>query len=259
VQNRKKYCQGISFFVALMLVLPAVSGATEVSGNPEELKQFLRSDVRTVSLQNNANETAYTDIAKITLVVVTKEKLLSESINENTQLRADLTRRLIESGISPESIRSSKYSASPQYRWFGKSPANFEVVNSVVVEVDSEAQFLEVSSQADASDAISFGGVVFELKDEQAFENQVRDKAMQAVLADAAYFEERLGLSLKPVAFSYSPVNRRNRGNFGAIEEIIVTASRAKSESSEPPAPRTTFDEVQFSVSVQVTFEVVRQ
>lgn len=249
----------IGMLVSLVLLPSIASGATEVSGSPTDLRQFLQSDVRVVTLRNVATETAYTDTAKISLVVVTEDRQLSAAIEENTKLREDLSRALIDAGIGAEEIRSSKYSASPQYGWFGKAPTSYEVVNTVVVSVASETNFLSVSSLADATEAVSFGNVSFEMSDEKSYEDVVRDKALKAVLSDAAYFEKELGLALRPVDFSYSPVGRTDYNPY--IEEVIVTGSiRNQSYSSSPPvrAP-TTFDEVEFTVSVEVDFEVVRQ
>ena len=240
-------------------LLSLSAAATEITGSPEELTEYLRSDVRTVSLQKRLTETAYTDIARITLVVSTKEKQLSSAISENTRLRETMMRSLVAAGIPAEKIKSSKYSASPQYGWFGRSPSSFDVVNSLVIEVSSENEFLTVSELADAEESVSFGGVDFELGDEVGFEDQVREKALERVLSDAAFFEERLGLKLEPVAFSYSPIDRQGRNrNSGFIEEIIVTGSRGSSAASAPALPAPTFDEVEYTVSVQVTFEVVR-
>ena len=249
-----------SLYLFICATFPGFSAvATEITGSPDELTEYLRSDVRTVSLQKRLTETTYTDLAKITLVVSTEGKQLSSAIAENTRLRETMIRSLTTAGIPADKIKSSKYSASPQYGWFGRSPSSFDVVNSLVVEVSSERQFLAVSELADADDSVSFGGVDFELGDEDGFEDQVREKALEAVLSDATFFEERLGLKLEPVAFSYSPIDRQGRNrNSGFIEEVIVTASRGSSAKSAPALPPPTFDEVELMVSVQVTFEVVR-
>lgn len=253
--------KGISILIrALAIVLIAAAGgasATEVSGSPDDLREFLNSDVRTVQLSNQATETAYTDIAKINLIVLTENRQLSPAIEENTRVREELSRSLVSAGIDAEDIKSSKYSASPQYGWFGKTPSSYEVVNTVVVSVDSESEFLAVSALADSLETVTFGDVAFELSDEAPFEDSVRDKALKAVLADAAYFEQELGLKLSPVAFRYSSVDRFER-EVDYIEEIIVTASRNRASFSDsaPVQAPTTFDEVDFSVTVQVTFEV---
>lgn len=246
--------------IALTIVIPAGAGGTELKGTPEELRDYLRSETRTVSIRDSAEETAYTDIAKITLIVLTEERDLAASIDENTAVRQRITTRLLDAGISADNIRSSKYSASPQFGWFGRSPNSYQIVNSVLVTVDSEDHFRLVAGLADGEDAVSFGGVEFEHSEKEAFEDQVRDKALTAVLDDAAFFEQRLGLELEPVGFTFTDVRADQPGRYSAaIEEIVVTASRASAARSEPARPPVTFDEVKYEVSVSVTFEVRTQ
>lgn len=234
----------------------ANSFSAELSGTPEELRGYLRSETRTVTISDTAVEVAYSDVAKITLIVTTKAKTLASAMKQNNDLRDSISRRLIESGISSGDIQSSKYSASPQFGWFGDSPNSFEVVNSLVVTVDEEPKFRRVAEISDESDSVAFGGVEFENSEEDAYEDKVRDKAVDAVLSDRDYFETKLGLKLQPVSFTFSDVHAAEFDRYRDIEEIVVTGTKAGSFSSAPAQAPSSFDEVEYRVSVTVTFEV---
>lgn len=233
--------------------------ATEISGSPDELRSFLGPGTRVVTLEETAHETAYTDVAKIDLIVRTEDKTLAGALDENVAVRARVRRQLADAGIAPEDISSAKYSASPQYGWFGRKPSTFDVVNELTVAVDDERLFQRVAEIADSDDLVSFGGVEFEHSESDAYEATVRDKALEAVLENARYFAERLGLEARPVAFAFSDASV-DRGRGFVLEEIVVTGSRRGGQSlSGPstPAPPPSFDEVEYRVTVQVTFELV--
>ena len=246
-------------FCLTSIAATQTAGATELTGSPQELQQYLQSKTRAVTIRDVATETAYTDVAKITLIVSTEDKSLAESLAANASTRERVRLQLIDAGIDPDKVNSARYSASQQYGWFGKKPSSFEVVNSLQVEVDSENHFQRVAEIADREDTIRFGGVEFEHSEEQQYKHKVREKAMEKVLADAAYFEAKLGLTLSPVGFQFSDVGIDPRSG-AVLDEIVVEANRATGArhrlSAAPPLPSPTFDEVSYRVSVQVTFEI---
>ncbi len=97
---------------------------------PIRLLAFLLIPVILLPTYSNAAELAYSGLAKITLIVTTKTKTLASAMKQNNDLRDSVTQQLIKSGVSSDDIQSSKYSASPQFGWFGKSPSSFEVEQS---------------------------------------------------------------------------------------------------------------------------------
>ncbi|MEM6513178.1 MAG: SIMPL domain-containing protein [Pseudomonadota bacterium] len=240
---------------AVLLGMPA--RATELTGTPEALRAFLQSQVRTIVLRDDAEETGTNDIAKITLVIRTKERELSLSLEANNEKRDAVSAELLALGLSADDIQSSKYSASPQFGWFGSKPSSFEVVNTLVASVDNPSLFQRVAAIADSDDAVSFGGVAFEHSEEQAFENKVRDKAVDKVLEQARYFEQKLGLRLKAVSFQYGDVFRVQNDGFAMLDEIVVTRSRLSSSAPAPAVTVPSFDEVVYRATASVTFEVI--
>ena len=241
--------------MALVLLASQAAGATELTGTPEELKAFLQSQVRTIVLRDDAEEIGSNDIAKITLVIRTKERDLSRSLDANNRKREAIATQLLELGLEQDDIKSSKYSASPQYGWFGSKPSSYEVVNTLVASVDRPTLFQGVAAIADNDDDVSFGGVEFEHSEKELFEKKVRDKAVDKILEQASYFEDKLGLKLTAVSFSYGDVFQRAQPRMQMIEEIVVTGARSDSAPAKAlQVPD--FDEVTYRTNVAVTFEV---
>lgn len=253
--NRQYSNKAVFVTAATLFAAPAL--ATELTGTPDELRNYLRADVRTVSLHEEATEKAYSDIANVTLIVKTEARDLESAMEANKNMRQTVIGELRRAGVAEDDIKSAKYSASPQFGWFGDEPSKYEVVNSLTVKIDSEAEFHAAAGIADNNESVKFGSVEFEHSEKEAYEDKVRDKALQAVLDNADYFKERLGMELRPVAFGYSDVY--SQPGRVQLEQNMLAASRAPSSIPLKAAagPGTGFDEIEYRVSVSVTFEIV--
>ena len=242
--------------MASMLVGQAALSA-ELSGTPEELRRYLRAEVRTVTIQEQATEFAYSDTAKITLMFSSEAKELAEAMRLNNELRDRVIGELVASGLSADKINSSKYSASPQFGWFGDKPNKYEVVNNIVITVDAEDKFRRVAEMADSDDDIQFAGAKFEHSKKDEVEEKVRDKALQSVMKSRRYFEKELGLELTPVQFHFSDVfAQQPKRDFAMVEEISLAAKSAPLARPAAPPRAPGYDEIEYRVSVSVTFEI---
>jgi len=120
-----------ALFTSLLLLTYSgfAIAALEVQGTPAELRSIIYPTERIVNITEQVEETAYSDTAVVNLVVTTEDKLMAQSIANNTAQRAAITKQLTEGGITSENIKSSKFSTSPQYGWFGKKPSSYKVIN----------------------------------------------------------------------------------------------------------------------------------
>ncbi len=241
--------------IAISLVSMAANAAPELRGNPQELEQYLQSGTRTVSIRKTATETAYTDRARISLVVTTRDRLLAEAIRMNQEKRRSTIRDFVDGGISIDEIRSSKFSTSPQFGWFGSKPNSFEVVNTIIVTVESEKQFQLVAAMADQHKEISFSRTEFEHSLKEEFEKKVRQQAMDHVMEERGFYESRLDLVLKPVAFSTSEIRPERMRRQPVLEQMVLTARSTEADAGQI-ADVAGFDEVKYMASVVVVFEV---
>jgi len=128
----------------------AVSAAPELKGAPEELKQFLHAEPKTVTIRGFAEETAYSDLAHANVIVTVTKDQLADAMQGNAELRGRLINEFLAGGIAEERINNTQFSSSPQYGLFGKKPNRDEVVNRLKVTVGSEAQMTLLARAADA-------------------------------------------------------------------------------------------------------------
>ncbi len=233
----------------------------EVRGNPDELRTIIYPAERIVNITEQVEETAYTDIAVVNLVVTTEEKQMAQSIAKNTAQRASISKRLTDGGITSESIKSSKFSTSPQYGWFGKKPASYKVINRLAITIYTEKQLEFIASIADSNPTVEMAGATFKHSKKEELIDRVKKGALDKVMKRKAFYEENLNVTLTPVNIRDMSVN--NMGTRGAIilEEVLVTASRQSNSAlgyskSAPKRPAPSFDEITYQASLQVDFKI---
>lgn len=252
------------------IALAAIAAATvstagaepELKGSPEELRQFLHPTDHTVTLTGTHEETAYSDKAIVTLVITTEEDRLADSIQANARLRTEISLSMTDAGIDAKEINTSKFSTSPQFGWFGSKPKSFEVVNRMAIGITEESHLQLLAQLADENDEVVMADLAYEHTEKEQFEEDVKKSALNKALAQRSLFEEQLGVSLVPIGFNERPVMPYATAASSYIEEIVVTASRARTDaavSSEPfTPPAQTFDEVTYQATVYVTFKVIQ-
>jgi uncharacterized protein YggE len=235
----------------------------ELKGSPEELRQFLHPSERIVSLHGQAQEKAYSDRAIISLVITSEGRQLSNAIAANSSLREFITNQLTSEGIESSSIKSSKFSTSPQYGWFGKKPDSYKVVNRMAITISEESQLKAIASVADSKAEVELSDTSFEHSRADEYKNKVKKLALEKAMKQKTFYESNLGVSLTPVGFRNSQI--RFRGTQGAemLEEIVVTASRRSagklqdmtlSRPAQKPAP--SFDEIQYEAEIYIDFKI---
>jgi uncharacterized protein YggE len=235
----------------------------ELKGSPEELRQFLHPSERIVSLHGQAEEKAYSDRAIISLVITSEDKQLSNSIAANSNLREFIIGQLTSAGIESDSIKSSKFSTSPQYGWFGKKPDSYKVVNRMAITITDESQLKTIASVADSKEQIELSDTSFEHSEADDYKNKVKKLALEKAMVQKAFYESSLGVTLTPVGFRNSQI--RFRGTQGArmLDDIVVTASRrgsgkiqemSLSQPVQQQAP--SFDEIEYEAEIYIDFKI---
>lgn len=250
----------ITYFVVFMMVSVSSYAALELKGSPEELYSFLQEPAPTVSIVGRAEDSAYSDIAKITLIISTQSRLLSEALTANSNLRDRITNGFLAVGIAAKNINTSKFSTSPQFGWFGDKPKSYDVVNRMRVEVRDEAHMKAVAEAADNNPEIEFAEIEFEHSQSKATKEALLQKAIEDVLKQKIFYEERLGLKLLATNFTAPNVNPVTGGVAprAMLEEIVVTARKRGSYADDYESDAVTFDEVKYKAVVTVIFEIER-
>lgn len=227
----------------------------ELKGSPEQLREFLHPRKHTVSLSADAEKTSYSDKAYISLQVTTEHEKLSKSVENNQKLRETIISTLVSNGISATDINNAKFSSSPQYGWFGKEPDSYEVTNTVTVSVSNEEAFLTVTKLSDQYKEVKVASTRFEHTQKEAVEAELRKTAMDKVLAQKAFYENRLGVELTAVAFREGEFYARPMVQQAPARLEKAQFSSAPMADSAPQKP-TSFDEIEYKTTLFVDFEV---
>jgi Uncharacterized conserved protein len=252
----------IILIAALSLLSAPVFSAPEIKGSPQDLKGFLYPNDKIVTINGEAEEKAYSDKAVISLVITTEDKLLSKSISSNGSLRKKITTTLVAAGISPDSIKSSKFSSSPQYGWFGSKPSSFQVVNRMAISITKESHLEEIAAVADQSEEVELSDTAFEHTQKNEFNEKVKAKALENILKQKAFYEKSLGVKLTPVGIRDSNIRQHATRGAMVLEEVIVTAARREKGSYSSgakyrdQAQEPSFDEVKYEANMSVDFKI---
>ena len=249
--------------LAALIPLAALA-VPEIKGNPSELRAYLHPSDQVVSILESVTETAHSDTAIVSIVVSTENDAMAAAISENQEIRAAIRDQLVRSGVKADNIKTSKFSMSPQYGWFSKTPNSYEVVNRVSVKITEERHLQSIAEFADSSESIQLTDTAFEHSKEDEMEAMVKTKVLAKILEQKAIYEKALGIKLQPISFREPAVNKNATSGANALEEVVVTARRSRSRDLEDAAyyyrkaeKTSSFDEVKYEATLTVNFKVV--
>lgn len=256
----------IPFVLLLSLLIGSIQAEPEIKGNPEELKGFLYPNANKVTISGYADEKTYSDQAIVTLVVTTESELLSSAISKNSSLRSKITKSLVGANIPEEQIKSSKFSSTPQFSWFGKKPSSYKVVNRMTITLQQEDQLKEVAALSDKFEEVEFSDTTFEHTQEDEYCKKLKAEALEKIIEQKKFYEETLGLKLSPVGIR--DFNLSHAGTPGAMllnEAVIGVAQQEYDGSSKFTSSSlsrqkvTSFDELRYEASLSVDFKIEPQ
>ena len=243
------------------------ASATELKGQPEELRRFLHPAENIVSLKGEGKETAFSDKAIVHLIITTEEDDLADALKKNSTLRQLVVSTLTSKGTKAGNINTSKFSTSPQFGWFGDSPDSYEIVNRMAINIFSETELQEIAKLSDAHKEIELSNTSYEHTEKENFLMSVKKKALENVMKQKAFYEKSLGVTLVTKNFRDSNIGYgATRGANELRQQVVITGSRIKrSKSSSKPAimisdssssPQQSFDEVEYKATIFVDFVV---
>ncbi len=244
------------------LLSGSVIAGPELKGSPKDLRGFLHPIENIVTINGSAEQKAYSDKAIVSLVITTKEKLLSTSIANNTNLKGKITASLIQAGIAADSIKSSKFSSSPEYGWFGSKPSSYKVVNRMAISVTTETSLIRIAMLADKHKEVELFDTSFEHTKKQAYTDKVKAMALEKILKQKEFYQKSLGVKLSPVGIRDSRI--RHHATRGAMMLRQAVASKPKSEQDSYSSSTTnrnqtqpaSFDEIKYEANLSVDFKI---
>lgn len=240
--------------LAMGLSLPAT--ATELKGSPEQLREFLHPNEKTVTISKTAQEVVFKDVAIVSIVATTEHEKLADALEENAQLRATISSTLVASGIAAKHINNSKFSTSPDYGWFGDKPDSYKVSNVISIRISDEQGLVSIAKIVDKYKEVTLNDTQYQHSKKQQTIDKVKNDALNQVLKARDFYAKKLGVKLTPVSFSGDNANPAQD-----VEMIEVTGSRMMSSgndylSKRKAAPNTSFEKVIYKSRVSVSFKV---
>ena len=131
------------------------------------------------------------------------------------------------------------------------------------VSVSREEHLQLLAAAADGNKEVEFEQIQFEHSQEEEFEAQVRELALQDVMEQKTYYESSLNLQLKAVNFFHGGISQMSRAMpMAAVsQEMAVDSVNARGPLALSSAPAAavapTFDEVEYQTSITVVFEII--
>lgn len=245
---------------AVAVSAPLAIAQPQLSGTPDELREFLFPRPHTVNINGEAELRAFKDVARVSLMVTTEERTLEQAMGVNQELRQGLIEDFIAAGIPDSEINNAKFSNSPQFGLFGNL-TRYEVNARLEVSVSTEEHLQLLAAAADDNDEVEFENTEFEHSQEAAFEDRVREMALQDVMEQKAYYESSLGLQLQAINFFYGGIRQMTRAMPMVMAEDMAAQALSSqagiASSAATPIVAPTFDEVEYQTSVTVVFEIV--
>lgn len=255
----------IAFFVLTTALFHGHSvAAPEIKGSPLELKNFLHPSDKIISITADAELSAFSDKATISLVVTTEQKRLSDAMAENTQLRNNIVKQLTAVGVDEKAINSAKFSSSPEYGWFGSQPKSFKVINRMSIAIMEERHLQEIAKLADDHVEVELATSTFEHTEKETFSLKVKQLALDKVLKQKTFYEQALGIKLQAVGLHNARVFANGTRGAEEVEMMLVTrAKKVETASSYDVRNRSaeqrssSFDEVEYKANIVVDFKIV--
>ena len=229
----------------------------QLSGTPEELREFLYPRPHTVNITGEGELHAYKDVATVSLLISTEDRDLSVAMSQNQSLRDTLIAGFTAAGIPGAAINNARFSNEPQFGVLGRNPNGYEVSARLEVKARSEEHLQLLAAAADEREEVVFDGTEFEHSDEDEFERQVRELAIDDVMAQKAYYETSLGIELRAINFFYGNLQRQPRGMPRRAMEFAADSVGVAETTATNTAITPSFDEVDYRMSVTVIFEIV--
>lgn len=239
----------------------------EIKGTAAELIEHLTAIPRTVILTGESEVKVPSDLALISLAVVTEHRSLQEASRSNQELRARMIKALDGQGIPAARIQASKFSSTPKYGVFGDKAKSYRVENVVKITAQDEKEFQAVANLVDAHAEVRYESIEFDHSDKEGLKKKALSQAIEKATEKQRLYEEKLGMKLTVKGFEEGAgpgvgpvVGRRmyagldssyNKG--GSVTALKSRASLPEAVSEELP---TSFAEMVFKAQIVIDYTI---
>jgi hypothetical protein len=250
----------------VVCVIVFVVGSTafaepELKGTPSELTTYLHNIPKSLTLTGESKIEVQADKAIVEISIKTENSSLETSLKSNQALRAAITVKLGEAGITADKIAAEKFSSTPRYGLFGKKPNNYEVRNFVKITITDEKDFQQVAKIVDQFPEVEYQGINFKHSNEKELKKQVLEQAFDDLLKKKTEYENKLGITLTPRGFTEQTLFPeepilRVRASAGERSKSILREAKYASIVAPEEESGSPFGELIFAANVSGEFEL---
>jgi uncharacterized protein YggE len=217
-----------SILSALIIGAAFLTASPVQAHNVGNNHEAMASQKRLLPVRATAEIKLDPDKASISAGVVTEGKNASETALENAAKMTEVFKALRSAGVAEADIKTTQLSLSPRYNYESKRKpliVGYTADNPVTVntfDLNKVSPIVDALIQAGAN---NIENVQFGLRDVEAIEAQVLEKAIQKARAKAQLMARSAGVSLgdlQSLTVGHGGFSRNNQG----FDEVIVTASK---------------------------------
>lgn len=203
-----------------------------------------------IQVSGSSQQEVNPDIARLTLSVKTVNAGLESAKSENTHNSKQVLAKLQALGLTDEQIKTAAYRIEPVYSYESdRLPklTGYRVINSLEITATIENTGLLVN-EATGAGANEISSIRFET----ANENDAKDAALKAAVADALRKADVIAASLNKRVANVTQVNES-----GVYYRPLLMESQAlKSGAADAAVPSIPAGKVTISANVQMTVEL---
>ena len=244
--NKKNFC-AIAIFLAAILMAAAFG----FSGNaPVQAASEDQPTKRTINVSGQGKVNVLSDIAYVTLGVITEDKNAKIAQRYNAASMDKVVTQIKAQGIKSEDIKTVNYSINPKYDFnkiTGESKiVGYSVNNTIKVTVRDLSKAGTVIDMAAGSGVNTSNSISFGLSDYDKYYNEALKKAVEVAKKKAEIIAEPFGITLK------MPVSISESGGYGPVYSSMYDNTRAASAEAATPVQSGTME---INASVSMVYE----
>lgn len=253
-----------SLFRALLIILGVFLVTLTVSmgvGIQNKIKEgrYIGQEIEaknTITVSATGEVYAKPDLALTTFSVITEKKTVAEAMSENTNKMNAVINFLKDQGIEDKDLKTTSFNIYPRYEWQEKSEVppypqgrrvlvGYEVHQSLEVKIRDLDKVGEIIQGATEAGANQIGNLQFTIDQQDEFQKQAREQAIEEAKTKAQELASQLGVRLVRISnFSENDITPRYYG----LEKAVAMGGEEEAQVES--------GENKIEVTVRITYEI---
>jgi uncharacterized protein YggE len=238
----------------------------EITGTPTMLREHLSGLPGQVTISGFAERRVESDRAVVEVYVRTSDRKLKPALENNRRIRADIVKKLAESGVDKDRIHTSRFSSTPVHSSWSKKVKEYYINSTIRVHAESEKEIEVLAGLVDSVEEMSLSSLSFEMTKKDEIVMELMKEAFDKIEKRKKMYESSLGVTLVPKQIGEPSSKTGNRDNWVPADRsdlLSFTSVLTNPELSvtlhalQQRAPELNqFEELLYKAGLVVTFNV---